>query len=140
MKYPAEVYKSERREFVRVPVETLISFRVPGESEENQWETFLGTAKNISASGVFLATDVKLSDKSDLLMSFDLANEETGQVFLKVRDLKGRIVRGFEPEHKIADEAYAYGIKFREVSDSLKNKMNHFIVRRQIELNLKKEK
>jgi c-di-GMP-binding flagellar brake protein YcgR len=56
---------------------------------------------------------------------------------LKVQDLKGRIVQGFELEHKVVGEAYTYGIKFLEAADHLKEKINHFIVRRQIDLKKK---
>ncbi|MFT7234616.1 MAG: hypothetical protein ACI9QV_000179 [Methylophagaceae bacterium] len=58
---------SEKRSFVRMHVDTLVTFNIKGKTDG----TYHGTSQNLSATGLYLITEdaVKLGDEVELIMN-----------------------------------------------------------------------
>lgn len=58
---------NEKRGFVRMHVDTVVTFTVKGRGDS----TYHGTSQNLSATGLYLTTedDVKLGDEVELIMN-----------------------------------------------------------------------
>jgi hypothetical protein len=61
-----EVY-DEKRGFVRMPVDTIVTFTIKGKGDEK----YHGTSQNLSASGLYMTTadPVELGDEIELIMN-----------------------------------------------------------------------
>ena len=100
MSTPTEKTRSDRRRYRRVPTNNPITYVLVDE-DGTQIGQGIGSALNVSQSGILLETDKSLRSTYILLVSTDMEN--------KTIEIVGKVIFS----KKVEDGCYWSGIKFR---------------------------
>ncbi len=100
MSTPTEKTRSDRRRYRRVPTNNPITYVLVDE-DGTQIGQGIGSALNVSQSGILLETDKSLRSTDILLVSTDMEN--------KAIEIVGKVIFS----KKVEDGCYWSGIKFR---------------------------
>lgn len=119
--YPAEVRKTERRRFVRVPLFLDGKFYL---SLEPDAQFFPFRTKNVSAGGMLMATKkyLKVGD----VIYVDITFEEN----LALSKQKSKIVR----EDPMVNDEYVYGVQFLDLPSQLETRLVRFVFQKELKL------
>lgn len=103
-------------ELMNIPVRRSMRIFVKIEIEgSSRSELFFGRTENISSDGIFIICDKNLENNSNVIIKFFLPGSKDEIV------VKGTIVR------TDLSKNIGYGIKFTEISEESKNKLQNFI-------------
>lgn len=110
--------KSDRRQYVRVKDERPITFRFLHSKEV---EIMPASDRNISAGGIFLITEQKISIGTFLELRFDFPPPDEGSMWVI-----GRVVRMEEimEEEKLK---YGYGIRFTNINPKDQKRIENYV-------------
>lgn len=104
-------------ELMNIPIRRSMRIFVKiGVEGKSKTESFFGRTENISIDGIFIICDKNLEIKSHVIIKFFLPGSK--EEFI----IKGEIVR-IDSSKNIG-----YGIKFTEISEDAKNKLQNFII------------
>lgn len=119
-----QLAQEQRREDVKVPVVVRMMLHVsrqPGDSVYVPPEGWPSTVQNISAGGVYLQTDLALTEGRRFWFDF----HETGETIR----LEARILRVDDLTKRPNQPLYGYGCKFINLSARSENQLRNYVFR-----------
>ncbi|MGM0508386.1 MAG: flagellar brake protein [Fusobacteriota bacterium] len=114
IKYPEDIKRIQRRNFVRIPINLLLNLRYKIDSKskdknkKDEYEEFKGISVDLSGGGIYFWSNKDVEETKEVEVSFDLPDNSC------YKNVKSNIVRKdkLDKNHKAN---FGYGIKFLDI-------------------------